>query len=454
MKKIIIVLTVLIVFGTTNEVFAEFYPELGVKVETVAENLSIPWSIDFAPDGRIFFSERTGTMQVIDDKIQKQIIVLDVGNGEGGMLGIALDPDFKSNHYIYIYYTYNEVLSTKNKLVRFIESNNVLVEDKILLDDIPGASYHDGGRIKFGPDGKLYITTGDAGNPNSSQNLDSVAGKILRINSDGSIPDDNPFLNSPVYSYGHRNPQGIDWNQSGMLIATEHGPSGFQGVGHDEINLIKAGANYGWPHVIGDETMDGMTSPLLHSGVDTWAPSGASFYYSDQIPQWNGKYFVASLRGEHLLVIDFDVDFNITSHNKLFLGEYGRLRDVVQGPDGLYVLTSNQDGRGAPSSNDDRILRITLLYETYKIPEWVKNNAKWWADELIGDSEFTQGIQYLIMERIMTIPQTSLSEIDTRTDEIPTWIKNNAGWWADGQITDDDFVKGIQYLVEQGIIRV
>ena len=155
-------------------------PHQDIKVETVAENLSIPWSIDFAYDGRIFFSERTGTLQVIDKGVQKQILDLNVGNGEGGMLGIALDPDFESNHYIYIYYTYNELFSTKNKLVRYVESNNSLTENKILLEDIPGASYHDGGRIKFGPDGKLYITTGDSGNPNLSQRLDSVAGKILR----------------------------------------------------------------------------------------------------------------------------------------------------------------------------------------------------------------------------------------------------------------------------------
>ena len=350
----------------------ETYPNLGVKVETISENLSIPWSIDFANDGRIFFSERTGTLQVIDGDVQKQILDLNVGGGEGGMLGIALDPDFESNHYIYIYYTYNELLSTKNKLVRYVESNNSLLEDKILLDDIPGASYHDGGRIKFGPDGKLYITTGDAGDPSLSQRLDSVAGKILRINSDGTIPTDNPFPNSAVYSYGHRNPQGIDWDKSGVLIGTEHGQSA-----HDEINLIQAGQNYGWPDVIGDETQDGMTNPLLHSGDDTWAPSGGSFYYGDEIPHWNGKYFVASLRGEHLLAIDFDSKYNVVSFEKLFLGEFGRLRDVVSGPNGLYVLTSNQDGRGTPSYNDDRILLITALYDTEKIPQWVENIFTW-----------------------------------------------------------------------------
>ncbi len=330
-------------------------------------------------------------------------MTLDVGDGEGGMLGIALDPNFEYNNYIYIYYTYNEIFSTKNKLVRYVESNNSLTEDRILLEGIPGASYHDGGRIKFGPDGKLYITTGDAGNPNLSQRLDSLAGKILRINSDGSIPDDNPFSNSAVYSYGHRNPQGIDWDKSGVLIATEHGPSGWRGVAHDEINLIQAGKNYGWPDVIGDETKDGMTSPLLHSGDDTWAPSGGSFYYGDEIPHWNGKYFVASLRGEYLLAIDFDSKYNVVSFEKLFLGEFGRLRDVVSGPDGLYVLTSNQDGRGTPSYNDDRILLITALYDTEKIPQWVENIFTWHEQGKILDLEMNDALQYLIKEKILIV---------------------------------------------------
>ena len=394
--KTTITFSILIIFGMTSMAFAESYPDLGVKVEVVAENLSIPWSIDFAPDGRIFFSERTGTLNVIENSIQKQIMSLNVGGGEGGMLGIALDPDFESNHYIYIYYTYNEFLSTKNKLVRFVESNNVLTEDKILLENIPGASYHDGGRIKFGPDGKLYVTTGDAGDPNLSQRLDSVSGKILRINSDGTIPDDNPFSDSAVYSFGHRNPQGIDWDEFGVLVATEHGSSA-----HDEVNVIEPGKNYGWPDVIGDETKDGLTNPTLHSGDDTWAPSGASFYYGEEIPQWNGKYLVASLRGQHLLMIDFDSDYNVISFEKLFWREFGRLRDVVQGPDGLYILTSNQDGRGNPSFNDDKILLVTSLYDTSNSPKWIKNISKWHIDGLISQEELINAFAYLNQKGIL-----------------------------------------------------
>ena len=354
MKEIIFGIVLFLLIPTA---FAQEYPELGVKVETIAENLTIPWSIDWTPDGTIFFTERNGNLRVIEDGVlvNEPILSLSVGGVEGGMLGVTVDPKYSDNNYIYLYYTYNEFLSTSNKVVRYVVTDGTVTEDKVLINGIPAGPFHDGGRIQFGPDGKLYITTGEAGNPKLAQDLNSLGGKILRINSDGTIPDDNPWENSPVYSIGHRNPQGIDWDESGNLVATEHGS-----FAHDEINLITPGTNYGWPDIIGDETMEGLQNPILHTGDDTWAPSGAEFYSGDKIPQWTGKYFVATLRGSHLHMIDFDLENNkIISHEKLFQDEFGRLRDVQTGPDGyLYILTSNQDGRGSPSSNDDRILRI------------------------------------------------------------------------------------------------
>ena len=352
---------------TVNASDDDLHP--GVGIEVVAGKLKIPWSIDWTPDRTALFTERGGDLRVIRDGIllPDPIFSVDVNDDEeGGLLGIAVDPEFEENQYIYMYQTYKTDGTTLNKVVRYTLANVTVSEDLVLVDGIPGASYHDGGRIQFGPDGNLYITTGDAGNPSLAQDLDSLAGKILRITREGAIPQDNPFSNSTVWSWGHRNPQGMDWDGSGNLIATEHGPSGERGEAHDEINLILPGANYGWPETVGDESMAGMQDPLLHTGSETWAPSGSEFYDGDMIPGWTGKYFVANLRGEHLRMIDLDLSNNGThSHEGLFEGQFGRLRDVQTGPDGfLYLLTSNRDGRGLPVSNDDRILKIVPVFDS------------------------------------------------------------------------------------------
>ena len=361
--------------------YAQTFEEYGVEVQIVAENLEIPWAIAFAPDDRIFFTERNGAVRVIEDGMLNPnpvfefdvggdggLFGLAIGGGEGGLLGLALDPNFDENNFLYLYYSYSDSFSTFNRVVRYTENNNQLIDETILIDKIPGSFVHDGGRIKFGPDEKLYITTGDAANANSAQDLNSLAGKILRINSDGSIPDDNPFEKSPVYSYGHRNPQGIDWDPIfGKLVSAEHGPSGERGFAHDEVNVIEIGKNYGWPEVIGGEHDDKYIDPILHTGDDTWAPSGGVFYDSDKISDWNGKFFLATLRGSHLRMLDLDLAENqVISSTALFSNEFGRLRDASMGPDGhLYVLTSNQDGRGSPSKNDDKILRIVpLVFES------------------------------------------------------------------------------------------
>lgn len=439
MKEILFVLIVFFGFPT---VFAQEYPDLGVKVETVADNLDIPWSIAWAPDGTVFFTERSGHLRVIQsgDLLEESIFSLDVEGVEGGLLGVALDPNYKENHFIYLYYTYNDFLSTQNKVVRYVESDLTLSEDKVLIDGIPGGPFHDGGRIEFGPDGKLYITTGDAGNAGLAQDKNSVAGKILRINSDGSIPEDNPFTDSSIYSYGHRNPQGIDWDQFGNLVATEHGPSGWRGVAHDEINLIVPGGNYGWPDIIGEETMDGLISPILQSGDDTWAPSGAEFYDGDKIPQWVGKYFVATLLGNHLHMIDFDLEKNIVvSDQKLFTGEFGRLRDVKTGPDGyLYVLTSNQDGRGSPKANDDKILRIVPLIEINNFDDCVN------AGNPVSESH----------PRQCTVDgQTFVEKVEVK-QKIPDWVRNIFVWYGQDKVSEEELLNAIKFLVQEKIIQL
>jgi glucose/arabinose dehydrogenase len=366
--QILIIFSIVTIFSGGSFLFAygQEFENYNVKVVTVAENLEIPWEIAFVPDGRIFFTERVGNLRVIENSQlnPKPVAILDVGTVEGGLLGLALDPNFEQNHFLYLYYTYFEFPFTYNKVVRFTEKDNSLLDEFILVDKIPGAAIHDGGRLKFGPDEKLYITTGDAGNSNAAQDLNSLSGKILRINPDGTIPSDNPFADSMIFSYGHRNPQGLDWDPvTGKLVVTEHGSSA-----HDEINVVEAGKNYGWPKVVGGEHDPQYIDPILQTGEDTWAPSGATFYDSKNMPEWTNKYFVATLRGSHLRMLDLNLEENqVISSEALFSNTYGRLRDASIGPDGnLYLLTSNRDGRGTPAENDDRILKIIPIISEEK----------------------------------------------------------------------------------------
>jgi len=323
-------------------------------IEVVASQLEVPWAIDFADDERIFFTERVGRIRVIDDGklVDEPVFSIEVSKvSETGMLGLALDPNFNDNHFLYIYYTYVENGDLWNRVAKLREQDNKALDHTVLIDRIPAAGIHDGGRIKFGPDGRLYITTGDAANPALSQDLNSLSGKILRINPDGSIPDDNPFPNSSVYSYGHRNPQGLAWHPAtNELYSTEHGP-----VGNDEVNIIKAGRNYGWPVEQCSGEQEYIDSIICYPV--SVAPAGATFYSSDKLPYRNHLFF-GTLRGEHVEHVIFDSGNVMKQEN--FLEGFGRIRDVVEGPDGyLYVATSNRDGRGIPATDDDKILRIT-----------------------------------------------------------------------------------------------
>lgn len=332
------------------------------KIEVIAENLYVPWAIDISNEGIIYFTERSGAVRVIKDgKILTEPLMRFgapfVSQGEGGLMGIALDKNFTKNHYLYVMHSYGIGNLIFNRVVRLIEINNRASIDKVLIDKIPGGQIHNGGRIKIGRDQKLYITTGDSGNSALAQDSTSKAGKILRIELDGSIPKDNPINNSPVYSLGHRNPEGIAWNLNNVLYESEHGQSA-----HDEINIIKSGTNYGWPLVQGNEDITEVViqKPLIHSGEDTWAPSGVTFV--DKGP-WQGKLLVACLRGQQLLAITMNSNGTIVKNVESWLkNEYGRLREVVQGRDGaIYLTTSNMDGRGNPRIGDDKIIKLSLI---------------------------------------------------------------------------------------------
>jgi glucose/arabinose dehydrogenase len=329
------------------------------EIEVIAENLYVPWAIAISDEGKLYFTERSGAVRVIEEGKLHLLPLITfpapfISQGEGGLMGIALDPNYSQNRFMYVMHSYAEGNRIYNRVVRLIENNNRAFIDGILLDKIPGGRIHNGGRLKIGPDQKLYITTGDAGNSALAQDTTSTAGKILRIELDGRVPKDNPINNSPVYSLGNRNPQGLAWNSKNVLYASEHGQSA-----HDEINIIKPGANYGWPLVQGNEESPGVMiqKPLIHSGEDTWAPSGITFV--NQGP-WQGKLLVANLRGQQLLAITLNGNGTVVRNVETWLrNEYGRLREVIQRKDGsIYLTTSNRDGRGNVHMGDDKIIRL------------------------------------------------------------------------------------------------
>ncbi|WP_078380376.1 PQQ-dependent sugar dehydrogenase [Sutcliffiella halmapala] len=319
------------------------------SVEIIAKNLEVPWAISKHQD-TFFITERSGSIAKVENgTIHRELVSLTkplLQHGEGGLLGFTLHPDFDTNQLAFVYHTYGSTEEVKNRVVLVKYSNKQWVEEKPLLEDIEGAVNHNGGRIMIGPDKLLYVTTGDANKPESAQDKSNLTGSILRMELDGSIPTDNPLTDSYIYSYGHRNPQGMAWDVEGeVMYESEHGPSA-----RDEINVIQPGENYGWPSITGDEQEEGMLTPLFHSGTNTWAPSGMVFH--------KGKLYVASLRGE--MIRGFDLD---TKEEFILLDGFGRIRDVLIDGDDLYAITNNTDGRGNPSSTDDQLVKIPLIGE-------------------------------------------------------------------------------------------
>ena len=314
-------------------------------IETVAQGLDTPWSIARSDDV-FYLSERPGKIIKIDgNKKTEQQVDLDKEvstAAEAGLLGFVLAPDFKDSKEAYAYYTYEDN-NQFNRIVKLKLENDTWKEDEVLIDKIPSGQYHHGGRLKIGPDDKLYATTGDASDEQNAQDKDTLGGKILRINLDGSKPKDNPISNSYVYSYGHRNPQGIVWTPDGQMYASEHGNQA-----NDEINEINEGQNYGWPVIEGNEENDNMETPIFTSGSDdTWAPSGIAFK--------DGIIYSAALRGEGIMKFDVEKD-----EMKKVATKYGRIRDVYIVNDDLYFVSNNTDGRGNPSQNDDKMYKVSL----------------------------------------------------------------------------------------------
>lgn len=350
----------------------------GYRAVAWVQGLEVPWSLVFLPDGRALVSERPGRIRLIRDGVLQEepyavlaaveggkgligfILELAVG-GEGGLMGLALHPDFPEEPYLYAMHTYRGPDGVKNRVIRLEDRGDHGRFDKVIIENIPGGLNHNGGRIAFGPDGMLYVTTGETFEAQLAADLNSLGGKILRLTPEGKVPEDNPFPDSPVYSFGHRNPQGLAWHpETGDLFASEHGPSGEFGLrAHDEINMIRPGGNYGWPNVVGAPGLKPYVDPLVVWKETAVPPAGMAFY--------DGDLFVAVLGRGALIRISLaqlGPGYRVERIERWFAQaphetRLGRIRDVVAAPDGrLYFLTSNRDGRGSPRPGDDKIYRL------------------------------------------------------------------------------------------------
>lgn len=353
----------------------------GVTVETIAERLDVVWSLQFAPDGRLFLTEKAGRVRIIDPSgeldptpwVSVQNVTAEIR--ENGLNGLALHPDFPAEPWVYVMYTVDRGgEQVTNRVSRFREVDGRGGEEEILLDDIPGATTHNGGRIKFGPDGMLYIGTGDARDRRRAQNLENIGGSILRLTPEGDVPSDNPWPGNPIWAYGFRNPTGIAFRpEDGQLFVADHGPTveWEPRIGaFDEINIVEKGANYGWPIVVGAPGVDGYVDPIL-SWIPSVPPGDLIFH--------NGDLYVTALWSEALIRARFEdaSDPNrVTGVERWFTTRvwragvpseslYRRVRALTVGPDGaIYMGTSNHDGRLEPEPFDDRVLRIVVSDDT------------------------------------------------------------------------------------------
>jgi len=354
-----------------NAVVSTTIGDVKFRIETVASGLEVPWGFAWLPNKDMLFTERPGRVRIIEGgklRAEPVFTVPDVEpTGESGLMDITLHPDFAKNGFVYLAYSYNKD-GKRVKVVRYHYADGKFIEPKAVVDDIPGTALHSGMRCRFGPDGKLYVTTGDSTDWNLAQKLDSLAGKTLRLNDDGTVPADNPFVSQKgarpeIWTYGNRNSQGIAWQPgTNLAFETEHGPSFFEGRGGggDEVNILEAGKNYGWPEIHHIETRDGMISPLLEY-TPACAPGSAMFYNAAAFPAFKGNFFFGCLRSTRIIRVVLD-GRKVTAQEDLLNGSYGRIREMEEGPDGyIYFSTSNRDGRGSPAKEDDRIMRIVPI---------------------------------------------------------------------------------------------
>lgn len=337
-----------------SAVTAPAFAESPFVSRVVTEGLEHPWSIAVTQDGQLYVTERPGRLQRIDPATGKKTAIAGLPNirarSEAGLMGLALDPDFAANGQLYLCYSTGSLLGPGNRLSRFTLQADALTDETVLIDNMPGAMWHNGCRVAVAPDGFLFASMGDVTQADDAQNRASLAGKIFRVNRDGSIPADNPFPNSPVWSIGHRNPQGLAFNPAdGSLWSTEHGPDT-----QDEINRIEKGMNYGWPRCRGIDPCVGLANYVPAAAEfnrdDTIAISDLIFYRGEAFPEWQGDILFVALKTGRLYRAEVAGE-SITGHEILIDGDFGRLRDIAEGADGsLYLATD--DG-------EDRILQLT-----------------------------------------------------------------------------------------------
>jgi glucose/arabinose dehydrogenase len=353
--------------ATCLEVTGGFGPAgtVAVKTEVVASGLEVPWGVGFLPGGSILLTERPGRIRLIENGalLPDPVATIAIGPGdEAGLLGLELHPDFARNRQFYVYVTVASGAETENRVERWVlaADSRSATKDRDVFSRIPASKFHDGGRIRFGPDKMLYIGSGDARNPPNSQDRSSPSGKILRVTPDGDVPSDNPFAGSPVFLLGVRNTQGFDWRDDATLYVTDHGPSGELGrSNYDEVSVAKAGDNLGWPDSYKCEERQGMVSPSITFATAT-PPGGAAIYRGDAIAEWRGDLIIGTLGSKHLHRVRFKAgSAEVELHEVYFANTHGRLREVRMGPDGhLYVTTSNCDGRGTCGAQKDQLLRV------------------------------------------------------------------------------------------------
>lgn len=385
--------------------------EADVEPEILVENLEIPWDVTFGGADELFITERTGAVLRFDSgevaEVATPADAIDAGavapgtddqpwwveGGEGGTLGVAAHPDYPDESHVYVYYTANGD-DPENRVVRYdVEATDPGETEEVIVDGIPADNIHNGGRIRFGPDDNLWVCTGDAGDGDLARNLDSLAGKVLRVSPEGEPLETNPELDGDrrIFSYGHRNPQGIAWLPDGVPVVTEHGPTA-----RDEMQALRPGGDYGWDDVRGvpgDDDWgsyadhDDAVPPLINTGPGTtWGPTGTTFYDGDSVPAWQNRVVIGGLISQSVFVVtltpsggdlpplDGDSkrydeswlnDAYVATAHRVLEDELGRVRHVAQSPDGdLYAITSNRDGRADeetpfPRESDDVLVRLT-----------------------------------------------------------------------------------------------